>query len=170
MQVTWVARSWDYYTLLWAWSWLQGDQEKLWGAEAEIDDSLAHELEEEGLNLGLDDAQDGPRLLTAFAKFSPNLGYLTAALQIGLWGAWSDSRHQEFKSTRRAGPWRRAPAREEEEHMRRCTPWTGTPGCGAWMPGLQIRCRGRSYGAGSFKSRANTCGLKRIMGSASNLP
>jgi len=91
VQVTWLPE-WDYYTLL-GMEILQGSNEKL-NAEAEIDDALLHELEHENMALGFDRRKDGPRMLTAFAKFAPDLGY-NHALQLGVWGAWSNQ-HQEL--------------------------------------------------------------------------
>jgi outer membrane receptor protein involved in Fe transport len=136
LQVTWLP-AWDYYTLF-GLEVLQGDQEKL-GTGVEIDDALAHELEEEGLDLGLGERDDGPRLLTAFTKFSPDLGY-NHALQIGLWGAWTDQ-HQELHGE----------LAHEEEHDH--TPLHALDG-DAWMWGLDAVYKydaGRSHGAGNFK-------------------
>ena len=106
---------------------------------------MAHELEEGGVNLGLGEQKDGPRLLTAFAKFAPDLGY-DHALQIGLWGAWSDQ-HQELHGelAHAEEPGHQA----EEEH----TPLHALDG-DAWMWGLDAVYKydsGRSYGAGDFK-------------------
>jgi len=144
LQITWLPE-WDYYTLF-GLELAQGDQEK-WGAEVEIDDDLAHELEEEGMNLGLSDSGDGVDLLTAFAKFSPDLGY-DHALQIGLWGAWSDQ-HQELHGELAHEEGHEHEHEEEEAH----TPLHALDG-DAWMWGLDAVYKyaaGRSYGAGSFK-------------------
>ncbi len=142
VQVTWLP-DWDHYTLFGV-EVFQGDQEKL-GAEVEIDDVLAHELEEEGMDLGLADREDGPRLFTAFAKYSPDLGY-DHALQVGVWGAWADQ-HQELHGEL-------AHEHEEhEEHEEEHTPLHALDG-DAWMWGLDFVYKydaTGAYGQGDFK-------------------
>ena len=94
VQVTWLP-DWEYYTLF-GLEFFQGDQEKL-GATAEIGEELEAELDAASLSvddLALGDEKDGPRLFTAFAKYSPDLGY-DHALQLGVWGALADQ-HQEI--------------------------------------------------------------------------
>lgn len=93
IQATWLP-DWGHYTLFGV-EVLQGDQERL---GALVDDEALHEAAEEaGVeedDLGLDAANDGPRLYTAFLKYAPDLGY-DHALQLGTWGAWADQ-HQEI--------------------------------------------------------------------------
>jgi hypothetical protein len=143
VQVTWLPE-WESYTLF-GLEILQGDQEKL-GTGAEVDDALAHELEEVGMDLGLDDREDGPRLLTAFMKFAPDLGY-DHAMQVGLWGAWTNQHqelHGELAHEEEEG--------EEEEH----TPLHALEG-DAWMWGLDFVYKYDSsgaYGQGDFKLQA----------------
>lgn len=94
VQVTWLP-DWDHYTLF-GLEFFQGEQEKL-GALADIGEELEAELDAAGIavdDLGLDDEKDGPRLMTAFVKYAPDLGH-DHALQLGAWGAWADQ-HQEI--------------------------------------------------------------------------
>jgi hypothetical protein len=154
LQATWLP-DWDHYTLFGV-EVLQGDQEYL-GTGVDISDSLAHELEEEGFDLGLGDRDDAPQLLTTFTKYSPDLGF-DHALQIGLWGAWTDQ-HQELHG---------ALAHEDEhdheeehdhedEHEEEAhTPLHALDG-DAWMWGVDLVYKydsARSYGAGDFKLQA----------------
>lgn len=147
LQVTWLP-DWDYYTLFGV-EILQGDQENF-GTGVEIDDDLAHELEEEGFDLGLGERDDAPRLLTAFTKFAPDLGY-DHALQIGLWGAWTDQ-HQELHGELAHEDEHEHEEEEEGGH----TPLHALDG-DAWLWGLDVVYKydsGRSYGAGDFKLQA----------------
>lgn len=93
VQLTWLP-DWDAYTLFGV-ELLQGNQERL-GAAVDEDtrDTLIGEfgLADEDV-LGLAEREDGPRLVTAFFKYAPDLGY-DHALQLGIWGAWFDQ-HQE---------------------------------------------------------------------------
>jgi hypothetical protein len=82
VQLTWLP-GWPVYTLLGV-ELLQGEQERF-GSYVEEDD----EREE----LGLADRDDGPRMWTAFAKVSPDLGY-EHALQLGVSYAYS-RQHQQ---------------------------------------------------------------------------
>lgn len=66
---------------------LQGEQEKL-GTLAD-----EPELEEEGMT-GADEPDDGPRLFTAYGKWSPDLGY-SHTLRLGVFGAYA-RQHQEI--------------------------------------------------------------------------
>jgi hypothetical protein len=141
VQVTWLP-DWDYYTLF-GFELFQGDQEKL-GATAEIGEELEAELADVGLSvddLALDDENDGPRLLTAFVKYAPDLGY-SHALQLGAWGAWADQ-HQEIHGE----PLAALPPAPGE------TPLHALEG-DAWMWGLDAVYKydgGGAYGRGDFK-------------------
>lgn len=85
LQLTWLP-DWPLYTLMGT-ELLQGEQERF---GALVDDS--DELEA----LDLDDADDGPRLWTAYLKVSPDLGF-DHALQLG--ASFAHSRqHQEIHS------------------------------------------------------------------------
>jgi len=93
VQLTWLP-DWEYYTLLGIEAF-QGEQEKL-GALAEISEHLEEELDGAGLSekdLAFSEEKDGPRLMTTFLKFSPDLGY-DHALQLGAWGAWADQQQE----------------------------------------------------------------------------
>jgi hypothetical protein len=83
LQLTWLPNL-PIYTLVGA-ELLQGDQERL---GAFVDDS------EERDQLGLSSREDGPRLWTAFARISPELGY-DHTLQIGASFA-HNRQHQEI--------------------------------------------------------------------------
>lgn len=83
IQLTWLP-GWPVYTLL-GFELLQGEQERF-GTYVEEDG----EREE----LGLADRDDGPRMWTAFAKVSPDLGY-EHALQLGVSYA-HNRQHQEI--------------------------------------------------------------------------
>jgi hypothetical protein len=155
-QVTWLP-DWDHYTLF-GLEVFQGGQEKL-GAEAGIDDDLSHELGEEGIDLGLGKRKDGPRLLTAFAKYSPDLGY-NHALQIGFWGAWADQ-HQEIHGALAHEHDHEEHEHDEEheehaehaEHAEEPTPLHALDG-DAWMWGLDAVYKydgNGAYGEGDFK-------------------
>ena len=141
VQVTWLP-DWQYYTLF-GLEFFQGDQEKL-GATTEIDEHLEEALDGAGLSeddLALDDEKDGPRLFTAFAKYSPDLGY-DHALQLGVWGAWADQ-HQEIHGE----PLAMLPPAAGE------TPLHTLEGDG-WMWGLDAVYKydgGGAYGEGDFK-------------------
>ncbi len=156
VQLTWLP-DWDAYTLL-GLELFQGEQEKF-GLQAEIDDALSHELEEEGLDLGLGKKEDGPRLLTAFAKFAPDLGY-DHALQLGVWGAWNDQ-HQELHGELAHEEEHDDEHEEEhddheEEHQEEHddhTPLHALDG-DAWMWGLDLVYKydaNGAYGEGDFK-------------------
>jgi hypothetical protein len=71
LQLTWLPET-PFYTLLGV-ELAQGDQERL-GVTLDGDEQS---------EFGLDDTSDGPRLWTAFAKVSPDLGY-DHALQLGV--------------------------------------------------------------------------------------
>lgn len=146
VQVTWLPE-WKYYTLF-GLEVFQGNQEKL-GASATIDETLAHELEEEGMDLGLSDRDDGPQLLTAFVKFSPDLGY-NHALQIGAWGAWADQ-HQEIHGELEHEE--EGAEHEEHEEEEGHTPLHALDG-DAWMWGMDAVYKydaSGAYGKGDFK-------------------
>lgn len=136
VQLTWLP-AWGHYTLFGT-EILQGNQERF-GARAEADETLQDELVEVGLSadaLNLDDQSDGPNLYTAFAKYSPDLGF-NHALQLGLWGAYADQ-HQEIHGD------------PEDGNLH-------TLQGDAWMWGLDSVYKydaGRRYGAGSFKLQA----------------
>jgi hypothetical protein len=83
VQLTWLPKT-PVYTLL-GLEILQGDQERV---GAFVDD----DAEREALNLG--DRKDGPRMMTLFAKLSPDLGY-DHALQLGA-SYVHNSQHQEI--------------------------------------------------------------------------
>lgn len=85
VQLTWLP-AWPVYTLFGV-ELLQGDQERF-GSYVEEDG----EREE----LGLADRDDGPRMWTAFAKVSPDLGY-EHALQLGVSYA-RNRQHQEVNA------------------------------------------------------------------------
>jgi outer membrane receptor protein involved in Fe transport len=92
VQVTWLP-DWPLYTLFGVEA-LQGEQERL-GALAE-DEAVEEAAGEAGVDeeaLGLSDEDHGPRLFTAFAKVSPDLGY-DHALRLGAWTAFAQQ-HQE---------------------------------------------------------------------------
>lgn len=100
VQLTWLP-DWQYYTLFGVEAF-QGEQEKL-GAIAEVSEDLEEKLEAVPAGIGgplseavlnLNGENEGPRLMTAFVKFAPDLGY-DHALQLGAWGAWADQ-HQEI--------------------------------------------------------------------------
>ncbi len=83
VQLTWLPET-PFYTLLGV-ELLQGDQERV---GAFVDDT------DERTALGLSEQDDGPRMVTMFAKVSPDLGY-DHALQIG--GTYVYNRqHQEI--------------------------------------------------------------------------
>jgi hypothetical protein len=133
IQVTWLP-DWDHYTLFGV-EVLQGDQE-IFGTEGDDD----------GTDLGLSDWDDGPRLYTAFAKYAPDLGY-DHALQLGIWGAWSD--HQEVHGELEDEHEAHEEEHEEEGH----TPLHALDG-DAWMWGLDVVYKydaGGAYGKGDFK-------------------
>ncbi len=92
VQATWLP-DWRHYTLF-GLEAFQGKQDKF-GALADVD-ALQESLSAANLttsDLGFTDTNDGPRLYTAFMKYSPDLGY-DHALQLGGWGGWSEQ-HQE---------------------------------------------------------------------------
>ncbi|MEM9103048.1 MAG: porin [Pseudomonadota bacterium] len=76
LQVTWLPKT-PFYTQLGI-EWFQGDEQERLG--------LRVEEEEEREELGLDELETGPSLLTAFVKVSPDLGFYHN-LQAGLWFA-----------------------------------------------------------------------------------
>lgn len=141
VQVTWLPE-WQHYTLF-GLEFFQGDQEKL-GATADVDEELEAELDAVGLSvddLALDDEKDGPRLMTAFVKYAPDLGY-DHALQLGAWGGWADQ-HQEIHGE----PLAALPPAPGE------TPLHTLQG-DAWMWGLDAVYKydsGGAYGKGDFK-------------------
>ena len=81
LQLTWLP-SLPMYTLLGV-EWLQGDEQERFG-------TLVEDAEEA---LGLKETESGPKLTTAFAKLSPNLGD-DHALQIGAWVAMAKQDQQ----------------------------------------------------------------------------
>lgn len=93
LQLNWLPKTGSLYTLLGV-ELLQGN-EQVFGTAGEDTPSER----EDGNPLGpgsageLSGEKAGPRLITAFAKFSPDLGD-NHALQIGLWGAHANQ-HQE---------------------------------------------------------------------------
>lgn len=93
MRLSWLPKTGNWYTQLGV-ELLQGREQLFGSADAEIP-----ELRADGTPLaatgagGLSAAKAGPRLYTAFAKFSPDLGD-RHALQFGLWGAQA-RQHQE---------------------------------------------------------------------------
>lgn len=140
VQVTWLP-DWGHYTLFGV-EFFQGDQEKL-GTLGEIGEELETELDAVGLSeddLALNDEKDGPRLVTAFVKYAPDLGY-DHALQVGAWGARADQ-HQEIHGE----PLAVVPTPGE-------TPLHTLEG-DAWMWGLDGVYKydgGGAYGEGDFK-------------------
>lgn len=101
VQLTWLP-AWEHYTLFGIEAF-QGDGEKF-GNVAELGEEMEEELDEAMIDeddLGLDDEDEGPRLITAFVKYAPDLGY-NHALQLGAWGAWADQQqeiHGEVEET-----------------------------------------------------------------------
>ena len=83
VQLTWLPEL-PVYTLL-GMEILQGDQERVGAFVGDAD---------ERAELGLSEQKDGPRMVSVFAKLSPELGY-DHALQIGGWFA-HNRQHQEI--------------------------------------------------------------------------
>lgn len=93
VQLSWLPKTGNLYTLLGV-ELLQGKEQVFATAGEETPTERADGLALAGTAAGeLADRKAGPRLLTAFAKFGPDLGD-NHALQIGVWGARANQ-HQE---------------------------------------------------------------------------
>lgn len=124
IQATWLAPS-DTYTLV--------GVELLQGENAEVANYLGEQEAEDGTNRILKD-RAGPRLLTAFTKWAPDLGY-DHALQLGASGGYSFS----YQHT--------------DQHSTRHEDWEGS----AWFAGVDAVYKyesGRSYGHGNLTLQA----------------